>query len=60
MLCQAFNIVSPTASDQERSCSNEAGSYTFNGSYGPKRLCDKHAKSYKEFGYILDQVKDDF
>lgn len=52
--CEALNAVHPLATNKERRCENITGAFEFNGSYGPKRLCDKHAKSYKEFGYELD------
>lgn len=52
--CEALNATHPLATYKERRCENITGAFEYNSFYGPIRLCDKHAKSYREFGWELD------
>jgi hypothetical protein len=51
--CEAFLVVSPTASDEERRCPANAGAWVFETSLGRRLLCESHAKSYHAVGFIL-------
>lgn len=53
MRCQALNVLSPEATDEERKCTHEAGQYIFDGYYGPIQLCEAHTKSYQKAGIEL-------
>jgi hypothetical protein len=55
--CEALTVVSPEATDEERACTHDAGEWIFDGYYGARRLCDQHAKSFKDAGFELRKSK---
>ena len=53
--CAALVALSPSNTLYERRCTQAAGEWYFEGHYGVRRLCDSHAKSYRETGYELQK-----
>jgi hypothetical protein len=51
--CGAHIVISPESTLEERRCTKPAGLWTFAAHDGFRPLCEPHAKSYREVGFVL-------
>jgi len=51
--CEAYMVINPDSTLEERRCTKEAGQFVFDSHYGTRKLCGSHADSYQKAGFQL-------